>query len=171
MLDKFQNLWYNIYTVEKKKWENVGTGRQPRLRIWCPQGRGSSTLPSPTKYGDLAQWLEHRADNAKVGSSSLPVPTNFWEDSVLRQAHQSVKLKSIGPSGFNSLSSHQPFRGLTQQVECLPYKQDVVGSIPTVPTKYGNIAQQAEHLTFNQVVTGSKPVVPTMKIWLRSEVA
>ena len=27
----------------------AGIGRQARLRAWCPQGRGSSTLPSRIK--------------------------------------------------------------------------------------------------------------------------
>ena len=54
-------------------------------------------------------------------------------------------------------------------VERLVYTQDVVGSIPTVPTKKG-CSSVVEHRTFNPLVVGSIPTLPTTSecgaVWL-----
>lgn len=50
---------------------------------------------------------------------------------------------------------------LTQQGECLPYKQEVIGSSPVIPTN-GCVAQLVEQQTLNLKVAGSKPSTSTI---------
>ena len=51
---------------------------------------------------------------------------------------------------------------LAQLGEHLPYKEEVIGSIPIATTSHGSVAQLVEQLTLNQLVHGSSPCGPTI---------
>ena len=63
---------------------------------------------------------------------------------------------------FDSDILHQ--RGCSSVVERLVYTQDVVGSIPTVPTKSECSAVWLAHLLWEQGVVGSNPTAPTILV-------
>ncbi len=63
---------------------------------------------------------------------------------------------------FESSFLHQNGR-IAQLGEHLPYKQEVTGSIPVVPTIFfAGIAQLVEQLTCNQQVVGSSPITSSI---------
>ena len=61
-----------------------------------------------------------------------------------------------GIHGFESRTCHIHGR-LAQLGERLPYKQNVGGSIPSMPI-FAGVAQLAEQLICNQQVAGSSPI-------------
>ena len=47
--------------------------------------------------------------------------------------------------------------------ERLPYKQDVTGSSPVIPTTFAGVAQLVEHCLAKAVVAGPSPVSRSIK--------
>lgn len=65
-------------------------------------------------------------------------------------------------TGSNPVSATKNIRPLGQAVKTPPFHGGNRGSIPLGVTIYGSIAQLGEHLPYKQEVIGSIPIAPTI---------
>ena len=130
--------------------------------------------------GSLAQLVEQLTLNQLVDSSSLSGPTIQSSQWSLSSAGRASPLQG-GGHRFDPYSDHHknyfgysgytegmlPIGRLAQLGEHLPYKEEVIGSIPIATTNShllnGSLAQLVEQLTLNQLVDSSSLSGPTIQ--------